>query len=93
MNKHRKVSVEVERQLVELYLTQGKEAAMAACVAHGVNPRYAINAATSFGKGRPRWRGGKSGGTTYKSAPPTITRSENDPRWAWAIERGPVLAP
>ena len=90
MNKRRKVSVETERKLVDIYLTQGKEASAAACVAHGVNPKYAVNMAAAFGKGRPRWRSGKTGGTTYKSAPPTITRSENDPRWSWAIERGPV---
>lgn len=92
MNRRRKVTQEVQNQLVEIYLTQGKDAAADACVSRGLHPKYAVNTAAALGKGRPRWRSGKTGGTTYKVAPPTITRSENDPRWAWAIERGPVLA-
>ena len=93
MNHRRKVTKEVERELVEIYLTQGRAVAAKACVEHGVSPHYAVNAAAALGKGRPRWRAGtKYKGKRPAGKPPTITRSESDHRWQWAIERGAVVA-
>lgn len=89
MSRTRKVSVEVERELADIYLQHGQTAATAAaCIAAGVGPYYARNAAHATGKGRPHWW------VRNSQAPPerTTTLTANDPRWAWAIERGPVVA-
>lgn len=85
MSKHvRKVTPQQQAELVAHYLAHGREASEIKCVEMGVCPRYAASVAAAWGKYRPRkFRGGGD---------IAVAVDHKDPRWAWAIERGPVLA-
>lgn len=90
-NFARKITIEQERQLLEHYLVHGLKATAPLCIEFGVNPTYASCIASASGRRRPRYRAG----TKYKSRKPAgkfDPKDWNDHRWAWAIERGPVLA-
>lgn len=86
MNKRMKITDKQRDELLRLYLSDGREAAGALAVKYGVSPKYPSSLAAALGLHRPRWRKGNR----YKDNKIDHTRSLNDPRWAWAIERGSV---
>jgi hypothetical protein len=83
-NFNRKVTAEQAKELLAHYVKHGKEASLVRCAELGVSPKYAASLAASLGI---RIRKLKGGGQIAKSV------DHNDPRWQWAIERGPVVAP
>jgi hypothetical protein len=87
--RRRKVSPRTRDQLIQIYLHMGSDVSAASCLEHGVNSKYAASEASSMGLSRPIWRAGnryKNNHVEYS------TRSQNDPRWELAIERGAVVA-
>lgn len=85
MKQHRrKVTPEVRDQLVQIFLHMGKDVAAEECVAHGLHCNYAQAEVGYRGLLPPRkFTGGGDIATGV---------DHDDPRWAWAIERGPVIA-
>lgn len=80
----RKISERSRDQLVQIYLHMGQEVAAKECIARGLHRDYA-KAEVSFRGLRVPHKyvgGGPAGGRV----------DHNDPRWAWAVERGAVLA-
>jgi hypothetical protein len=71
-----KITKEQREELVKLWLAGGQQAVAAKQREYGVADKYASNQASIMGIHRCDM----------------ITRSDVDPRWVWAIERGPVLA-
>lgn len=84
MNTRRKVSRRTRDRLVQIHLHMGKDESARQCVKYGLSPRYAAKEASAAGLLRPRKYTG--GGDI------AFTVDHNDPRWAWAVERGPVIA-
>ena len=89
-NFKRKITLEQAQKLLDHYLEHGAEATEPLCAELGVSPRYPASMASVYGKRRPKYRKG----TKYKNQPPQkcLSQDWNDPRWQWAIERGPVIA-
>lgn len=83
-NSQRKITPQKRQELIDHYLAHGREASMAKCEAAGVSPGYAANMAGQLGLKPPRRF--KGGGAV------SLKVNHKDPRWAWAIERGPVIA-
>lgn len=76
-NGHGKLTEAQREQLIRVYLSGGIRAAGPLAVSMGVGRKYPGNIANTTGRHRqPKLRG----------------RSENDPRWAWAIVRGAIIA-
>jgi hypothetical protein len=84
MNYGRKVSLRDAHELVQICLHMGKEAAAAECVSRGISPGYALK--ETYSRGHPLPKRARGGGNIALSV------DHADPRWAWAIERGPVVA-
>jgi hypothetical protein len=87
--RRRKVTLEQENELLELYLRGGLEVAGDRAVQYGVCRRYPANIAATRGLSRPRWRAGNR----YKDSKvdhSILTR--NDPRWERAKAIGVVVA-
>jgi hypothetical protein len=80
----RKVTAETRDQLVQIFLHMGKDVAAEECIAHGLHRNYA-EAEVSFRGLRPKHQDAGSGTGGGRV-------DHDDPRWAWAIERGPVIA-
>ncbi len=81
----RKVSKEIEDQLIAHYVLHGSKASAAVCIAAGVGPRYAASLASVYGKRCKKPR-------PSKNKPRPTARFTHDPKWQWAIARGPVIA-
>jgi hypothetical protein len=90
MNFKRKISIELENELVQHYREHGFAASKIRCKEAGVSPKYAAGIASARGMARPLWRRGNR----YKDSnvPLTSPIHHNDPRWKWAIKRGAVIA-
>ena len=83
--RRRKVSVNHRHQLLQIFLHMGRDEAEEWCLQANLHRSYAINYARALGlaeKVVPR-----GGGDIASSV------DHSDPRWRWAIERGPVIAP
>ena len=75
----RKVSPVQRHQLIQIFLHMGEKDAQAACVEAGVGKNYAEQQAReTFAYQKKRFAGRRV--------------DHSDPRWKWAIERGPVGA-
>ena len=84
-----KVTPAQRQQLLEYYLKYGMKATEPLCKELGVSNRYPASVASVYGKRRPKYRAG----TKYKDTPKADPAwNQHDPRWAWAIERGTVIA-
>jgi hypothetical protein len=83
---HRKVTPEQRHQLIQIYLHMGFCVASQLCVEWGVSALYAAREAKERGIDikRPRKSMGKSDSA--------VGVDHLDPRWAWAVERGSVVA-
>lgn len=82
-NPHRKVSAERSHELVQIYLHMGTVIAERECMESGLSRHYARNVAVQLGHRRPR-KSGPRQNANYRI-------DHNDPRWQWAVERGPVV--
>lgn len=86
---HCKVTPEQKQQLLSLYIEGGLPAVAELSKQLGVSPRYICGIASILGIHRPKWRKGFH----YKDRRVDVsTRTEGDPRWLRAIERGSVVA-
>lgn len=85
-----KINEAQRQEILRVYKTEGTKAAGALCVKLGVSARYYSKLACERGvatkKARPLTPEQKAAMRAQ------ITRPCNDPRWAWAIARGPVEA-
>lgn len=80
----RKISVEQRHQLVQIFLHMGYAESVRVCIEAGLHGKYAALQAREMGLSRKKvFRGG---GDIANSI------DHNDHRWAWAIERGSVIA-
>ncbi len=84
MKTRRKVSPQTRDQLVQIFLHMGKDVAAKECIARGLHRNYA-QAETGF-RGQLPPRKFSGGGNIAFGV------DHADPRWAWAVERGPVIA-
>jgi hypothetical protein len=94
-NQRRKITREQEHQLVQIFLHSaevgGVEVVEQMCLDWGVSRNYARHRVlerygVSHTKKFRRKRGAKPG----KERKSGRVSDSHDPRWAWAIERGPV---
>lgn len=88
--KH-KITEEQRLEILKVYGEQGQKAAAILCREYGVSDGYPAVYASTYGVTTPQWRGK---GRKYKNRD-TAGRSPkdaSDPRWAWAIARGVVIA-
>ena len=84
----RKITLEQEAELVELYMIAGLAGCAQRCKDLGVSPKYAASAAVAKGLRRPRWRKGNR----YKDSDvDRSVRTHADPRWAKARAIGVVV--
>lgn len=81
----RKVTPNQRQQLIQVFLHMGHAESQSLCVEYGVHKDYAINQARALAL-VPKKR--FSGGGDI-----AVGVNHKDPRWSWAVERGPVLAP
>ncbi|MGE9009786.1 hypothetical protein ACO2JO_14460 [Leptospira interrogans] len=80
----RKVSPVQRHQLIQIFLHMGDKDAQAACMEAGVGKNYAEQQAReTFAYQKKRFAGSGHIGRRV---------DHSDPRWKWAIERGPVGA-
>lgn len=86
MNFNTKITPNQRAQLMQIYLHMGKEESKIACAEYGLDPKYMAKHLSLIGKLPPRKFKGYA-----------VQRKTNidhsDPRWAWAVSRGPVVAP
>lgn len=82
--RRRKISARAREQLVQIFLNMGKDVAAEQCIALGLHRNYAEGEVSARGLLPPRKFTG--GGNIAFGV------DHNDPRWQWAIERGPVIA-
>lgn len=73
-NGHGKISEAQREQLVRVFLSDGIRVAGPLAVSMGVARKYPAQLAATSGRRRTKRR----------------TTNDADPRWAWAIERGPI---
>jgi hypothetical protein len=80
----RKISLEQRHQLIQIFLHMGYKESQRACVECGLHENYAVHMAREISVYPKKvFRGG---GRIAHSVDHT------DKRWAWAIERGAVIA-
>jgi hypothetical protein len=82
MKRGPKLSATQRQQLLTRYLEHGFHATRPLAESFGVQAKYLAQLARSNGHVN-----------NYRRGDPAVVRkpTENDPRWQWAIERGPVL--
>lgn len=92
----RKVTKEVEADLIRHYIEQGPVASAERCASLGLHPNYAAVKARESGLARPRWRAGnryKPEATPHKKQSGDVSKiTFGDKRWARAIAAGSVVA-
>ena len=81
-SSHRKISLETCHQLTQIHLHMGYAESRRASIEAGVNEKYAANRAREVAPKKVYGGSGSGGGRT----------THDDPRWAWAVERGAVIA-
>ena len=86
----RNIPVEVRNEILRVYQRDGIDAAGKLAVLNGLTYRYPSKIASRYGVPHKRSR-------KYTAAEKAAFRNRgrrddsNDPRWAWAIERGAVV--
>jgi hypothetical protein len=80
MKRGPKLTQAQRRQLLTCYLEHGFHATRPLAESFGVRARYLAQLARNNGHVNNYRRGDRA-----------VVRTGNDPRWQWAIERGPVL--
>lgn len=75
-NGRSKITESQREQLVRVYLESGLRVAGPLAISMGVSPKYPGILASTSGRRRPGQKG----------------TDMNDPRWAWAIQRGAIIA-
>lgn len=80
----RKITTNQRQQLMQIYLHMGRDEARIMCALYGVHPEYAINQCRALSL-VPKKK--FSGGGDI-----ALGVDHDDPRWLWAVQRGPVLA-
>lgn len=87
-----KINEAQRQEILLVYKAEGSDAAMALCKSLNLSPRYYSALASARGvanrKSRPLTAEEKA---IMRSIVPMD--DSTDPRWQWAVERGPVLAP
>ena len=91
-NAKRKISIRARHQLLQIYLHMGLEESRRMCVANGVSPDYAAKRASLLGISQKRAPVG-SRWAKFTNGSVAARVDHTDPRWAWALERGHVVAP
>jgi hypothetical protein len=85
-----KITEAQRQEILRTYMVNGTKAASVLCVSFGLHPRYYSGLASLCGvatkKAKPLTPQQRA-----KIGRPTV--NHNDPRWSWAIDRGPVVAP
>jgi transposase-like protein len=74
----KRLTQEIRKQLVELYLKNGMKGVAEMAEVYGLQPKTVANMASKMGMRR-------------QVQPGRATQTENDKRWRWAVERGPVV--
>lgn len=87
----RKITEGQRIEILKVYGERGHKAAAKLCREYGVSENYPCSLASAYGITTPRSRGEYRKYRDRKVNVPGL-RDWKDPRWAWAIERGPVLA-
>lgn len=87
---NRKVSVEHRAEIMRVYVAEGHKAAQAMCDGLGLSPRYASSIASSLGIAPKRKKHKLTEEQRQQLRSMRHVDDSNDPRWAWAIERGAV---
>ena len=95
-SKHkRKITRDQQHQLIQIFLHSnevgGVEVAEQMCMDWGVSRNYArCRVLESYGTTHTKFRRKRGAGSGKKRKCGCVS-DINDPRWAWAIERGPVI--
>lgn len=83
---HRKITPAQRHELVQVFLNLGRDVAGDLCVEYGVARGYADKMVRESGKLNPHREKPRGGGNIAFGV------NHSDPRWAWAVARGPVVA-